>query len=252
MTLHEIPGYIQSIYLAENPEGLLLLDGCCRVDVDTVCDFIVHTLQRPLTDLKLTVVTHMHPDHAGGAHRLRKKTGCQIATGAAPGQWYQGGSGRLMHLTDVVLGMYMANRMGRPMKNLWYSRTLKPDFVLDDGERLPGFGDWQVVTTHGHTDRDISLLHLPSRRLYVADLIVKVRNRFITPWPLFHPNRYRASVERVKAMPLHSILLAHGGEIEVTPEHPCFSVHTPKMPRTHWRATKYRIRRLMQRSAARG
>ncbi|WP_298441610.1 MBL fold metallo-hydrolase [uncultured Ferrimonas sp.] len=248
MQLHTLQGYIQSIYLVEYPHGLLLLDGCCRADVGTVLRYIRDQLQRPITDLKLVVVTHMHPDHAGGAYDLRRISGCQIATGVADKPWYQGASGWLMHLTDVALGMWMAHRLGQPLKNLWYRRSLQPDRLLSDGEALPGFEQWQVVATHGHTNGDISLWHRPSHRLYVADLIVKVRDNFVTPWPLFHPNRYRQSVNKVRDMQPDYLLLAHGGEIKTHPSHPCYQVHTPAIPRTHWRAAKERLQAMLNRS----
>ena len=248
MQLHTLKGYIQNIYLVEYPHGLLLLDGCCRCDIPTITRFIRETLQRPLTDLKLVVVTHMHPDHAGAAHALRKLSGCRVATGVADKPWYAGPSGRLMHLTDVLLSWYVAHRTGKPIKNMWYAPVLRPDCVLADQQTLPGFPEWRVYETHGHTDRDISLLHEPTHRIYVADLIVKVRDKFITPFPLFHPNRYRESIARVTALAPHYVLLAHGGELQTTPDHPCFAVHTPALPRTHWRAVKYRFRQMLQRS----
>ncbi|MCS4306858.1 glyoxylase-like metal-dependent hydrolase (beta-lactamase superfamily II) [Rheinheimera pacifica] len=91
MQLHIIPGYIQNIYLVQDAAGLLLLDGCSRADVSTVCDFISKKLALPLTALKLVVVTHMHPDHAGGAHLLRRKTGASIACHPKACLWYSGG-----------------------------------------------------------------------------------------------------------------------------------------------------------------
>ncbi|MGB2081875.1 MAG: MBL fold metallo-hydrolase, partial [Psychrobacter sp.] len=64
MSLCEIvrlEGYIQSSYLAVYPDKIMLLDGCCRADVPMVLDYIERTLKRPITDLKVVVVTHMHP-----------------------------------------------------------------------------------------------------------------------------------------------------------------------------------------------
>lgn len=248
MQLHTLKGYIQNIYLVEYPQGLLLLDGCCRADVSSVLEFIRHTLKRPVQDLKLITVTHMHPDHAGGAHTLRKLTGCQIATGDAERAWYRGLHGRTMHLTDIALTWYVARRQGKKMKHLWYSPILKPDVILHDGDTLPGFDDWQVLETQGHTNGDISLWHRPTHRVYVADLMVKVRQNFITPWPIFHPNRYRKSVAKIRDLKPDWVLLAHGGELDTRDGHPCFDVHTPQQPRTHWRATKYRLKRVLQRS----
>ena len=66
-----IEGYIQTTYLAVYPDKLLLLDTGCHCDVDSILDYITNTLQRPISQLKTAVVTHMHPDHAGGAELLK-------------------------------------------------------------------------------------------------------------------------------------------------------------------------------------
>ncbi|MFT4994578.1 MAG: glyoxylase-like metal-dependent hydrolase (beta-lactamase superfamily II), partial [Paraglaciecola sp.] len=162
MQIHHLHGYIQSVYLVEYPDKLLLLDGCCRADIPMLKTFITKDLKRPFSDVKLVVVTHMHPDHAGAAHKLRELSQCKLASANKKNHWYRGLQGALMHLTDIALATWVAGRMGRPKKNLWYSAKLKPDYVLNDGDTLPGFADWQILETPGHTDRDLSVLHLPS------------------------------------------------------------------------------------------
>lgn len=64
------------MYLAEYPDKLMLLDGASRADIPHLKDFIEHQLNRSFTDLKMVVVTHMHPDHAG------LRTSCEILRGA--------------------------------------------------------------------------------------------------------------------------------------------------------------------------
>lgn len=239
MKLHHIEGHIQTILLAEYAEKLLLLDGCCRSDIVILQHFISQNLQRKLSDLTLVVVTHMHPDHAGAANKLRQLTGCKIATANVSGQWYSGIDGRLMHLTDILLAKWVAKRMKKPLVNIWYSSQLIADYKLDDGECLPGFSDWVALSTQGHTDRDLSLHHLPSNKIYVADLMVKVKNRYIPPFPIFYPNRYRASLHKIITLQPRSLILAHGGEV-------ILSVHdyqhllqlAPQIPTTHWRTIK--------------
>ena len=90
MKIHEINGYIQSIYLAEYKDKLLLLDGCCRSDVAVVVDYIENTLNKPLTQLKLVVVTHLHPDHAGGAMVFRNRYKIPICSWDVGRPWYRG------------------------------------------------------------------------------------------------------------------------------------------------------------------
>jgi len=246
MKLHQLDGHIQSILLVEYPDKLLLLDGCCRCDIALLKDFIANTLQRPFNDLTLVVVTHMHPDHAGAANKLRKLTGCKIATANVSGQWYSGLDGRLMHLTDMLLARWVAKRMNKPSNSLWYPRKLIADYKLDDGEILPGFDDWKALATQGHTDRDLSLHHLPSNRVYVADLIVKVKNNYIPPFPIFYPNRYRASLDKIFALKAESLILAHGGEVKLSEEdHQHLITLAPKVPVTHWRSVKIKFKKVI-------
>ncbi|MCC2618100.1 MBL fold metallo-hydrolase [Aestuariibacter halophilus] len=246
MQFHQLDGYIQNIYLVEYDHGLMLLDGCCRADVALLKSYITENLGRPFSDLKLVVVTHMHPDHAGAAHRLRELTGCRIASADKDQPWYRGFSGALMHWTDMLLAGWVAGRLGKPRRNLWYSPVLKPDIRLRDGATLPGFEQWQALETPGHTDRDLSLLHVPSGRVYVADLVVRVKGHYIAPFPVFHPNKYRASIQRIIDMAPPSIWLAHGGEVSLSDnEYAHLQASAPAKPKTHWRSTKGKIKRIL-------
>ncbi|XOV81350.1 MAG: MBL fold metallo-hydrolase [Aestuariibacter sp.] len=246
MKLHKIEGYIQSVYLAEYPDRLLLLDGASRADIETIRNFIENSLSRPFSDLHTVIVTHMHPDHAGAAHRLRKLTGCKIVAANVPGQWYRGLDGKLMHLTDIMLAKWVSGRMNKPRRNIWYSAYLKPDIKLNDGDNVPNFGEWRVHFTQGHTDRDLSVEHVPSKRVYVADLMVKVKGQFIPPYPVFYPNRYRASILKLQQLAPRSILLAHGGEAHFSDnDYKAVLDRAPKVPMTHWRSVKSKFKKAL-------
>lgn len=246
MRLHEIPGYIQSIYLAEYENKLLLLDGACRADVDTIINFISEQLKRPLSDLKLIVCTHMHPDHAGAAERLRTITGCQIAMTKTNKNWYRGISGFLMFISDIALARWVANRKNKPAKWLWYNRKLRADVALLDEQTLPEFDDWQVLYTQGHTDRCLSLYHAESSQVYVADLIVTVKKKYISPFPVFHPNRYKLSIKRIEKLAPQTVILAHGGKVDYSAI--CFEElkrSAPDEPSTHMRSVKKKVRTIL-------
>ncbi|WP_349266991.1 hypothetical protein [Veronia pacifica] len=84
--------------------------------------------------------------------------------------------------------------------------------MLKEGEKIPGFEDWVAYFTPGHTDRDLSLLHEPTRTVYVADLIVKIRDKYVPPVPISYPNRYKRSLEKIRNLEKDYFILAHGGE----------------------------------------
>jgi glyoxylase-like metal-dependent hydrolase (beta-lactamase superfamily II) len=92
-TIHIIEGYISSLYLVEYDDGMLLLDGGCVNDVKRIEDYCKLVLNRSPSDIKLAVVSHMHPDHAGGAVALRKKYGIAIAAHKDVDLWYSGVGG---------------------------------------------------------------------------------------------------------------------------------------------------------------
>lgn len=237
-----LDGYIQSIYLAIYPDKLLLLDGCCRPDVPMVLEYIKTTLQRPISDLKVVVVSHMHPDHAGGASKLRQATGCRIVSAHKPKQWYAGVGGQLMHLVDTGLAYYVAKRQNRGFKNLWYPAYLHPEITLHDGDCIPGFEDWQVFETPGHTDRDLSVFHKPTRQVYTADLIIKLRHKFVAPFPIYDPVAYRHSLHKIKNLKPSKVMMAHGGELMINEA--TFNqliTDAPKYPRTIKDTIKHKL-----------
>ncbi|MGO1282007.1 MAG: MBL fold metallo-hydrolase [Psychrobacter sp.] len=237
-------GYIQSTYMAVYPDKIMLLDGACRPDVEMVLDYIKTTLKRPVTDLKVVVVTHMHPDHAGGAHKFRDETGCMIVSADKSDQWYSGIAGRTMHLVDINLAYYVARRQGCSLKNLYYPAYLKADITVSEGDCVPGFDEWQVLETPGHTDRDLSLFHLPSRQVYTADLIIKLRHKFVAPFPVYDPKVYIQSLQKIKALKPSVVMMAHGRELAI--DQAMFDTlitQAPKQPRTIKDTIKHKLLR---------
>ncbi|WP_462160144.1 MBL fold metallo-hydrolase [Pseudoalteromonas sp. GB56] len=247
MKIHQIPGYIQSIYFAVYEDKILLLDGCCKADVAGIEHYIRNELRRPMEQLKAVVVTHMHPDHAGAANTLQQRFGCKIISGVAQGQWYSGVDGWLMYLSDILLTLWVAKRMKKPRQHIWYMPKINADHWLSHQDVIPGFEDWTVIETHGHTDRDISLFHTPTRKVYVADLAVKVKDKYIPPFPIFYPSRYRNSLQRIEQLKPTSVILAHGGEVTMSHEQYLHLLSlAPQVPLTHWRATKAKLKKLFR------
>lgn len=246
MKLHKLEGYIQSIYLVEYSDRLMLLDGASRADIATLQTFIEHDLGRPFGDLHTVIVTHMHPDHAGAAHRLRELTDCKIVSANVAGQWYRGLDGKLMHLTDIMLAKWVSGRLNKPHRRIWYSPYLRADIKLNDGDIVPGFDEWRVHFTQGHTDRDLSVEHIPSKKIYIADLLVKVKGQYVPPYPVFYPNRYRASIKKLQQLSPRRILLAHGGEISLTDsDYERVIASAPNVPVTHWRSVKNKFKKAL-------
>lgn len=246
MQIHEIEGYIQTILLIEYPDKLLLLDGGCRCDVDVVEQYITKTLSRDMDDLTLVLISHMHPDHAGGAALYQKKYQCKIASVDSDKQWYGGFAGRIAHWIDIFLALYVARRKGKKVKNIYYNPNLKPDIILTDLMLVPGFEEWQVHETPGHTDRDLSFLHRPSHQMYTGDLILRLRKRFVSPFPIYQPQQYKASLKKLITLDVNRILMAHDGAADISHAEieTLISSSTDK-PVTVAKTAKYKLRKLI-------
>lgn len=246
MKLHHIEGYIQSIYLAEYPHQVLLLDGCAKADIPALKSYFKDVLNRPLTDIKTIVVTHMHPDHAGGADTLKKLTGAKLVSADKDTQWYGGVSGFCMYLIDVFLMRAMVYLKKKPQKTVMFWPYLKPDCVLKDGDTIPEFNDWSILSTAGHTDRDLSIHHSESGHLYVADLMIKLKTKYIAPFPIYHPEIYKLSLEKIKRIQPKWLLLAHGGEVSFDESViDDLITRAPKHPQTVFEVIKRRFMRVL-------
>lgn len=209
--IHHLKGYIQSIYLVEYKDKILLLDGGSRGDVKRIWYFITDTLKRPMSDLKLIIVTHLHPDHAGAAPHLRKKFGTPIAGHPELDYWYQGFWGIAQHFLDTSFAWYVAIKERKKYKRMWFQRSVKPDYQLRDGDTLPFFEDWKSVCTPGHTTHDISIYNKKDEVIYIGDLALIVKNKYALPFPIALPKLMEKSLSKVSKLPVNRILFAHGG-----------------------------------------
>ena len=211
--IHHLEGHIQSMFLVEYSDRLLLLDGGCKCDSKTLRDYISKQMNRQLDDLKLCVVTHMHPDHAGGAQSLRSYTGCKIAAGPGLNDWYKGFGGFLQHKVDTYLAWWVSRKQNRQNRRIRYPRKLFADFRLNDSQPVPGFPDWLMIHTPGHTSHDVCLFHPESGFFYAGDLLVRIKDKFLPPFPVTLPDVMCQSLKRVEGLSIHTMLLAHGGPV---------------------------------------
>lgn len=232
--IHQIQGYIQTIYLVEGHNGLLLLDSGCRCDVETVKNYIEQKLNRSFSDLKLVIVSHAHPDHSGGARLFQKKYNIKIAGHQNINLWYQGLFGLIKYLIDLLLTYMVAMRKSGKIKNIIFSRKQKLDYELEDMSVVPGFENWKTLFCPGHTAVDLTLYNEQESLAYVADNLVGSRKNIFRPYPLTFPELYRSSLQKYLDLNIKKYLLAHYGEVEVARERIEFLIQTtPKRARVH-------------------
>ena len=75
------------VYLIEGRDCYLIDAG--TAGSETVIEWYLHRLGRPLSDIKAIFLTHSHPDHIGGAAALKRMTGCTVYASAAERPWIE-------------------------------------------------------------------------------------------------------------------------------------------------------------------
>ncbi|CFX00853.1 Beta-lactamase-like [Syntrophomonas zehnderi OL-4] len=212
--LHVIPGYITNIFLAEYEHGLLLLDCGAASDVQRIEDYCLQNLKRSPQDIKLAVVTHIHPDHSGGAANLRNRFGTLIASQNELDRWYAGPGGFIQHKLDRFMMQGVARRMQRSLEKTFFPRRINADFLLSDGDSLPIFQDWQAIHVPGHTSHDLVLYNQAESLLYVSDCVLEVKGKYQNPLPIMFPEQMLSSYTKLSTLDAATILLAHGEAIK--------------------------------------
>ncbi len=127
------------------------------------------------TDVTRLVLTHAHPDHAGGAAHVAAETGRGFDIHEADAAYAREGKSPPR---DHSL------RLGRLLDRLSRGQDFTPVPVereLTDGEVLPVAGGLRVVHTPGHSPGHVSLLHEDTRLLITGDAIFNVRR---IRWPI--------------------------------------------------------------------
>lgn len=124
------------------------------------------------SDVTTIVLTHAHPDHAGGAADLARRTGRGITVHPDDADHVR---------TGTAPPRDSSVRLGRLVTRTPGAKPAPVERTMSDGELLDGSA-LRVHHTPGHTPGHCSLLHEPSGTLITGDAIWNMRSR--RTWPV--------------------------------------------------------------------
>ena len=124
-------------------------------------------------DVTRLMLTHCHPDHAGGAAYVAKQTGRPVDVHADDAEYVRTGS-----MPDVD----PTSRIGKLFRKLPDPKLegVAVGEELSDGQLVPFAGGIRVIHTPGHSPGHASYLHEDSGTLITGDAIFNVLGR---RWP---------------------------------------------------------------------
>jgi glyoxylase-like metal-dependent hydrolase (beta-lactamase superfamily II) len=157
-----------------DPDGSVTLVDCGTNRAPARIVAGLAAIGKRLADVTRIVLTHVHPDHAGGAAELSRTTGAPVAAHADDAAYAR--SGRPPKSDPSFLGGRLLNRL--PGARFPAVDVAEP---LNDGDVLEVGGGLRVVHTPGHSPGHVSLLHEPTKVLITGDALFNIRG---IRWPL--------------------------------------------------------------------
>ena len=153
----EIERYVY-VYLLAGRHCYLIDSGVAGAE-EHIERYLKH-LGRTISDIKAVFLTHAHPDHIGGAAKIKEMSGCRVYAGKGEAVWME----------DIDKQF-----KERPIPNFYslVNRSVKPDEILKDGDVIkpePGL-TIKVIGTPGHSCDELSYMLPEGNCIFTGDAI---------------------------------------------------------------------------------
>ena len=231
MKIHQIKTRYSNTYAIEEENGIFLVDVAMRCD-----GFVLKKLQelthRSVEDVSLVTCTHDDPDHIGGVLALAKSCRANSAIPYASKRphlkLYKNPLGPVVKITTTIREafrersrkMYLdqdRNERYRHVENQYLNdpvtqRFLPPQRRLKHDAVLPGFSDWLVVHTPGHSWDSVCFYHQKSGSLITGDTLLGSGSIGLVVHPaIFNsPLDRHKTLSRLRQLNLQAIYPGHG------------------------------------------
>jgi glyoxylase-like metal-dependent hydrolase (beta-lactamase superfamily II) len=225
-------------YLLPGDEGWTLVDtGLGLPDAAARWEPVLHELDGPIARI---LVTHFHPDHAGGGEDAQAVTDARVLQGEHDYEQCADVWGRAdwsERLTDYLCGHGLPEPVARELRNesrrfapfIRFAREPEP---LREGDEVDG---WQVLELPGHADGHICLLR--DSVLIAGDHLLGVITPTVGLYPESRPDPladYQASLRRTIELAPAVALPGHGDPVgePVGRAHELLEHHERRLDRT--------------------
>ncbi|HWE62601.1 MAG TPA: MBL fold metallo-hydrolase [Chloroflexota bacterium] len=213
-------------YLLDGPEPALVDCGPATTGAEAALRAGLAAIGLQPRDIARIVLTHHHPDHAGGLSWLTRETGAPVAGHRFNDLWLLDhpavAAQRLAFFVELyrycgVEGGDLAAEFHRRFDQ-YGTAPRAIDAALAEGNDVDLAGTrWQVLETPGHAGTHIGLLRADGTLLAGDTLLERISSNALVepPYPGQHGRApsllaYRHTLQRLANLPLQVILPGHG------------------------------------------
>lgn len=237
LNIHQVKTRLVNSYVVEYPDKLLVMDVAVRCH-RYVLGFIEHELGREVSEVALVICSHDDPDHIGGVFALADLCNAEVAIPYASQLPLQkmanNPSGALVRFATSVREafrprswqMYVNPQRDRAAKDKPLftgdneqgaaQRHSVADFRLKDNKAIPGFEDWTVIHTPGHTWDSCCFYHQQSQSLLTGDTLLgsAKQSKLLVPSIYSNAQHTRETLAKLEHLNLQAVYPGHGSVIE--------------------------------------
>jgi glyoxylase-like metal-dependent hydrolase (beta-lactamase superfamily II) len=162
-------GFIASYLLVDNGEALLIDPGTAGDPGDRIEKTLKTFGLNPKNDLIGIICTHGHPDHAGGANRLKRVTGAPIMIHAYDAELLRNPQSFFEERLLIDRATRLSMKLDKGPLRVNY-RGCEPDTLLSDGQKIQvGETSLQVILTAGHSAGHCAFFDNSKKLLFSGD-----------------------------------------------------------------------------------
>lgn len=192
----------------------------------------LHELNIKPTDIEQIVLTHHHPDHVGLLDYFPESL--NVYGHMLNERWLQRSDSFLKEHDKFYQKLFVEFGIpdsyfpfiGQLKKTLRYSCQRGLTETVQEGSRIPGLQDWQIIETPGHAQSHIALYRKKDGVLIGGDHVLA----HISPNPLLEPPingetdrpkplvQYNQSLKKLLDYPIQKVYTGHGEEVFDLPD----------------------------------
>ena len=202
--VHQVRTLGARVTVLQAHDGVVLVDAGSRGTLNLI-EAGLDALSVTPEQVRLIVLTHCHPDHAGGLADLVEFTSAPVAIHRSEAGIVRGDEPAPSFLRRQAL------QNAHPFFAMFSSRPVAVRYPLEDGDYLPEVEGVRVIHTPGHTEGSICLYVESSKVLIVGDALQFRFGKLLAPSWLFtrDPELARASLAKLLDVDFTTLCFSH-------------------------------------------